>query len=288
MKTENSSNKQERMTNEQAYEQRLLDVLSYHQPGEASQINNQSAKFCVINGNAKDISWVQAGDELNEALERIYKDNREDCFVSISEFKGEKLNENYVASIKIFYIKLRKTERFNPSTTDEGRNIILKYCQERGFPTPTVIIYDGNEYILKWILKEPLNSIFSLDLWTKVQEFLSERFFYLLDDRCYLEDRNNPKKKFIEAHSHATAILRVPGFLNSQANGFETRIIFNSGIKYSTGEVAIKLDLSRDEIEQYRGTKELARGYSHKKNSSPDSCVRINFNNKKKQRRRRN
>ena len=32
MKTENSSNERERMTDEQAYEQRLLDVLSYHPP----------------------------------------------------------------------------------------------------------------------------------------------------------------------------------------------------------------------------------------------------------------
>ena len=273
------------MTSEQANEQGLSDIFAYHQPLETSQ---NETKICVIHKNRENISWLTAGDELRETIKRLKEDNNSDCWVSISEFRSEKLNENYVASIKIFYIKLRKTERFNPSTIDEGKNIILKYCQERRLPTPTVIIYDGNEYILKWILKEPLNGIFSLDLWKKVQEFLSERFFSLLDDRYYLEDRNNPKKKFIEAHSQATAMLRVPGFLNSQANGFETRIIFNSGIKYSTGEVAIKLDLSRDEIEQYRGTKELARGYSHKKNSSPDSCVRINFNNKKKQRRRRN
>ena len=276
MKTENSSNTQERMTDEQAYEQRLLDVLSYHQSGEASQINNQDAKFCVVNGNAKNISWVKAGDEINEALERIYKDNREDCFVSISEFKGEHLNEDYVASIKIFYIKLRKTERFNPSTTDEGKNIILEYCRECGIPTPTVIIYDGNEYILKWILREPLNGIFSLKLWRTVQKFLAERFFSLLDDRYYLEDRNTPKQKFIEAHSQATAMLRVPGFLKTyQTQGAdlfspkqEVRVIFSSGITYSTGEIVAKLYLSIWDIEQYRDAKEWARGYMPKKSPS--------------------
>lgn len=275
MKTENNSNKQERMTDEQAYEQRLLDVLSYHQPSESSRINNQDAKFCVINGNAKNISWVKAGDELNEVLERIYKDNNEDCFVSISEFKGEKLNENYVASIKIFYIRLRKTERFNPSTTDEGKNIILEYCQERKLPTPTVIIYDGNEYILKWILREPLNGTFSLKLWKTVQKFLAERFFCLLDDRFYLNDGRSPKEKFVEAYGYATAMLRVPGFLNSQTKGAdlfnskqEVRIIFNSGITYLTSEVAIKLHLSLWEIEQYRDAKEWARGYLPKKASS--------------------
>ena len=279
MKIENSSNKQERMTDEQAYEQRLLDVLSYHQPGEASRINNnlnnKDAKFCVVNGNAKNISWVKAGDELNEALERIYKDNNEDCFVSISEFRSERLNENYVASIKIFYITLRKTERFNPSTTDEGRNIILEYCRECGIPTPTIIIYDGNEYILKWILREPLNGISSLKLWRTVQKFLAERFFCLLDDRYYFEGRNNPKKKFIESHSQATAMLRVPGFLKTyQTQGadlfspkHEVRVIFNSGIAYATGEIALELNLSIWDIEQYRDAKELAGVvYAHKKN----------------------
>ena len=180
------------------------------------------------------------------------------------------------------YIKLRKTERFNPSTTDEGRNIILEYCRECGIPTPTIIIYDGNEYILKWILREPLNGIFSLKLWETVQKFLAERFFSLLDDRYYLEDRNNPKKKFIEAHSQATAMLIVPGFLNSQAQGAdlfsskqEVRVIFSTGITYTTGEIAAKLHLSIWEIEQYQDAKEGARGYEHKKISSPDSCVRI-------------
>ena len=276
MKTENSSNKRERMTDEQAYEQRLLDVLSYHQPGEASQINNQDAKFCIVNGNAKNISWAKAGDELNEALERIYKDNSEDCFVSISEFKGEKLNENYVASIKIFYIKLRKTEKFNPSTIDEGQNIILEYCREHGIPTPTVIIYDGNEYILKWILREPLNGIFSLKLWRTVQKFLAERFFCLLDNRFYFNDGHSPKEKFVEAHSHETAMLRVPGFLKTyQTQGAdlfspkqEVRVIFNSGIAYTTGEIALKLYLSTWEIEQYRDAKEWARGYMPKKSPS--------------------
>ena len=286
MKVQNS-NEQERMTDEQAYEQqRLLDVLSYHQPSESSRINNQDAKFCVINGNAKNISWVKAGDELNEVLEHIYKDNREDCFVSISEFKGEKLNENYVASIKIFYIRLRKTERFNPLTTDEGKNIILEYCQERKLPTPTVIIYDGNEYILKWILREPLNGIFSLKLWKTVQKFLAERFFCLLDDRFYFNDGHSPKEKFVEAHSYPTAMLRVPGFLKTyQTQGAdlfspkqEVCVIFNSGIAYTTGEIALKLNLSIWDIEQYNITEKLKSGQeviAIKKIYSPLSCVRI-------------
>ena len=105
-----------------------------------------------------------------------------------------------------------------------------------------------------------------------------------LDDRYYLDDGNSPKNKFIEAHSYATAMLRVPGFLNSQTKGAdlfnpkqEVQVIFNSGITYITSEVARKIHLSVWEIEQYRDAKEWARGYLHKKISSPVSCVRIIF-----------
>ena len=97
-----------------------------------------------------------------------------------------------------------------------------------------------------------------------------------MDDRYYLEDRNNPKKKFIEAHSQATAMLRVPGFLKThQTQGadlfspkHEVCVIFNSGIAYTTGEISLKLNLSIWDIEQYRDAKEWARGYMPKKSPS--------------------
>ena len=260
------------MTSEQANEQGLSDIFAYHQPLETSQ---NETKICVIHKNRENISWLTAGDELRETIKRLKEDNNSDCWVSISEFRSEKLNENYVASIKIFYIRLRKTEKFNPSTQDEGKNIVLEYCREREIPTPSLIIYDGNEYCLKWILREPLNDNHSLKLWKTVQRFLSERFFYILDDRYYLDDRNSLKNRFIEAHSDATAMLRVPGFLNSQTKGAdlfnpkqEVQIIFNSGITYITSEIAVKLHLSVWEIEQYRDAKEWARGYLPKKSPS--------------------
>lgn len=256
------------MTSEQANEQGLSDIFAYHQPLETSQ---NETKICVIHKNRENISWSSAGDELRETIKRLKDDNNSDCWVSISEFRSEKLNENYVASIKIFYIRLRKTEKFNPSTQDEGKTIILKYCRKREIPAPSLIIYDGNEYCLKWILSEPLNNNHSLKLWKTVQRFLSERFFYILDDRYYIDDGNSPKNRFIEAHSDATAMLRVPG-LNSQTRGAdlftpkqEVQVIFNSGITYITSEIAIKLHLSVWEIEQYREAKEWARGYLSKK-----------------------
>ena len=112
-------------------------------------------------------------------------------------------------------------------------------------------MHDGNEYILKWILREPLNGIFSLDLWKKIQRFLSERFFCLLDDRFYFNDGHSPKEKFVDAHSQATAMLRVPGFLKTQrtqgvdlfSSKQEVRVIFSSGITYTEGEIAANLYL---------------------------------------------
>ena len=280
MKVENI-NLNEIMTSEQANEQGLSDIFAYHQPLETSQ---NDTKICVVHKNRENISWTSAGDGLRETIKCLKEDNNSDCWVSISEFRSEKLNENYVASIKIFYIRLRKTEKFNPSTQNEGKNIILEYCREREIPTPSLIIYDGNEYCLKWILREPLNDYHSLKLWKTVQRFLSERFFCILDDRYYLDDRNSPKNRFIEAHSDATAMLRVSGFLNSQTKGAdlfnpkqEVQVIFNSGITYITSEIAIKLHLSVCEIEQYRDAKEWAKGYLHKKISSPVSRVRIIF-----------
>ena len=113
-----------------------------------------------------------------------------------------------------------------------------------------------------------------------------------MDNRYYLEDRNNPKKKFIEAHSQVTAMLRVPGFQKTyQTQGadlfsskHEVSVIFSNGITYTTGEIVAKLNLSIWEIEQYRDDKEWYGVYAHKKNISPFSYVRIitKINNKHK------
>jgi len=85
-------------------------------------------------------------------------------------------------------VRLPKTEKFNPSSIIEGKNLILKYCEDYKIQTPSVIIYDGNEYCLTWILKEPLNGWGAVRLWKKVQGFLAEKFFYFLDKWLYIYD----------------------------------------------------------------------------------------------------
>ena len=92
-------NDNKRMTIEQANEQCLSDIFAYHQPLEASQ---NDTKICVVHKTWENISWTNAGDELIEKIRHLKDDNNSDCWVSISEFRSERLNENYVASIKIF------------------------------------------------------------------------------------------------------------------------------------------------------------------------------------------
>lgn len=268
----NSNNESKKITSDEARKQREI-ALAYYQ----SENLQSDKKVCVgfVCSGRKKILWKKLGNELNEALERIYKDNYEDCFVSISEFKEERLNEDSVASIKVFYVRLPKTEKFNSSSIIEGKNLILKYCEDYKIQTPSVIIYNGNEYCLKWILKEPLNGWGAIRLWKKVQGFLAEKFFYLLDEKFYIEDNNSPKKKFVDAHCNVTAMLRVPGFLNNQTKGvdlfnpkFETQIIFSSERHYVVGEIVFKMDLPKYSILEYRELKEEAGGYLTKKTSS--------------------
>ena len=135
-------------------------------------------------------------------------------------------------------------------------------------------MHDGNQYILKWILIDPLEGKY-LEVWKQIQRYLAERFFRLLDGGYYLDDEHSPKRKFIEAHTNATAMLRVPGFLNNRTvelNLFtyneETRLIYSLGHKYGASEMALSLYLSKWEIEQYRNTKKRCGGYLHKKKFS--------------------
>lgn len=101
---------------------------------------------------------------------------------------------------------------------------------------------------------------------------MAEKFFYLIDEKFYLEDNNSPKKKFVDAHCNVTAMLRVPGFLNSQTSGvdlfnskFETQIIFSSEHHYVVGEIVFKMDLPKYSILEYRNLKEEVGGYLTKK-----------------------
>lgn len=262
-----NDSKNARMTNQQAQEQRECDVLAYHQ----SENLQSDTRVCVKFGTSG-LQWVKAGDELRETLKWLNEDNDKDCLVSISEFKGERFNESSVELMKIFYIKLYTTKKFRPSTKEEGRNVILEYCSANAIPEPSVIVHDGNQYILKWILIDPLEGKY-LEVWKQIQRYLAERFFRLLDGGYYLDDEYSPKRKFIEAHTNATAMLRVPGFLNNRTvelNLFtyneETRLIYSSVHKYGASEMAVRLYLSKWEIEQYRNTKKRCGGYLPKKN----------------------
>lgn len=265
-----NDSKNARMTNEQAQAQRECDVFAYHQ----SENLQSDTRVCVKFGTSG-LQLVKAGDELRDAIKWLNEDNDKDCLVSISEFRGEKLNESYVELIKIFYVKLYATKKFRPSTKEEGRKIILDYCEANSIPEPSLIVHDGNNYILKWILRGPLDGKY-LEVWKLIQRYLAERFFKLLDGGFYLDDENSPKRKYIGAHTNATAMLRVPGFLNNRTvelNLFtyyeETQLIYSSGQRYSASEIAVRLYLSKREIEQYRSVKERCRGYMPKKKRKP-------------------
>lgn len=265
-----NDSKNARMTNEQAQAQRECDVLAYHQ----SENLQSDTRVCVKFGTSG-LQWVKAGDELRDAIKWLNEDNDKSCLVSISEFKGERFNENSVELMKIFYVKLYATKKFRPSTKEEGRQIILDYCEANAIPVPSVIVHDGNHYILKWILREPLEGKY-LEVWKQVQKYLAERFFKLLDSGYYFDDENSPKRKYIVAHTNATAMLRVPGFLNNRTvelNLFthfeETCLIFSSGQRYGASEMAVRLYLSKWEIAQYRNVKERCRGYMPKKKRKP-------------------
>ena len=265
-----NDNKNARMTNQQAQAQRECDVLAYHQ----SENLQNDTRVCVKFGTSG-LQWVKAGDELRDTIRWLNEDNDKDCLVSISEFKGERLNESSVGLMKIFYVKLYTTKKFRPSTKEEGKTTILDYCEANAIPAPSLIVHDGNNYILKWILRDPLEGKY-LEVWKQIQRYLAERFFRLLDNGYYLDDENSPKRKFIEAHMNATAMLRVPGFLNSRTvelNLFtyyeETQLIYSSGQRYSASEIAVGLYLSKWEIEQYRSAKERCGGYLLKKKNKP-------------------
>ena len=258
-------NEQIRMNAEQAQEQRQLDVLAYHQPLNASEAK---AKVFIEYGNREYNAWEGTGDKIRDMLMWLYDwANYKDCYVSISEYSGEKLDELHVERVKIFYVKLHQTENFNPSTSEEGKNIILEYCRKHNVPTPSLIVYDGNEYVLKWLLTGALEAR-SLPLWKHVQERLAHKFFYVLDNPLIAEEEH---KNYVEAHKDATVMLRVPGFLNNETQGVdlfhpkqEVRIIFSSERRYSVGEIARAMHMRKSDIERYREVKAYCGGYKRK------------------------
>lgn len=268
-------NKNLKNADKQAIEQLLSVMFSCRQLKAASKNSQEDSKICVIYGNSKNFSWFGAKDELESALKSLYESNGKDCRISIAEFRGEKFGQNYVASIKAFYLKLPKTKKFNPSTTNDGVKMILDYCKVYKLPIPSIILYDGNEYCLAWILKESMNGCSSVGLWKKIQTFLAERFFYFLDEGLYVHDGESLTDRFVEAHCQVTAMLRVPGFLNTQTKGVDlfnaeqkVQIVFNSEKRYDTGEIVFKLRLPKYKILEYRKAKESANGYLPKKSTS--------------------
>jgi len=186
-----SENKKIKLVDEQAFQEFLSVMFSCLQ----LENSRKDSKICVTYRNAKNFSWFKAGDELEVALKSLYESKEKDCWISIAEFSEERRDQNYVASIKAFYLRLPKTRKFNPTTKDDGLNMILDYCEAYKLPTPSVIIYDGNEYCLMWILKEPLGGGYSsVELWKKIQSFLAERFFYFLDEGLYIYDEKIYRK----------------------------------------------------------------------------------------------
>ena len=87
-------------------------------------------------------------------------------------------------------------KKFRPSTKEEGKKIILDYCEANAIPAPSLIVHDGNQYILKWILIDPLEGKY-LEVWKQVQKYLAELFFRLLDCGYYPDDENSPKRKYL-------------------------------------------------------------------------------------------
>lgn len=251
----------------QAHKELKLDVPAYHQSVRASE---PESKICIAFGNLKNISWKKS-DELEETLRRLSEENNRDCYVSISEYCGEIRSKKYIKSIKIFYVRLLKNEKFNPSTPSEGVNLILEHCRKNDIPKPTIIVYDGNEYCVKWVIREPLEAKY-LRLWQHLQERLAHKFFYVLNSYGLMEaEMKRRYENYVEAHKDATVMLRVPGFLNNETMGVdlfhpkqEVRVVFSSERRFSVGEFARELHLNKSEVLRYREIKADCGGYRRK------------------------
>ncbi len=207
-----------RLTYEQATEQRRLDVCAYH----------QGANVFVAYGNLNNVKFWRIGSE-----QWLDMNKDRDCWVSLGEYADHKLS-----LIPLFYVKTQSLKDYDH------------------VPTPSLITYDGEEYCLKWILREPITAR-HLKLWQTLQTMLATR---------YCEDYQDCKErdKFIDRHKSEYAMLRVPGFLNT-STGQDTRVIFCSGLRYDVLEMAMKLELSKHEAERYRMVKSSTFGYQLKR-----------------------
>ena len=202
-----------RLTYDQATEQRRLDVYAYH----------QGANVFVAYGNLNNAKFWRIGSEqcLNMNRDR-------DCWVSLGEYA-----EHNLSLIPLFYVKTQSIKDYDH------------------VPTPSLITYDGEEYCLKWILREPIAAR-NVELWQMLQAMLARRFCKGID----FGEQDN----FVDKHKNVYEMLRVPGFLNTRT-GQDTQVIFSSGLTYDVLEIALKLELSKHEAEHYRRIKEITLGY---------------------------
>ena len=172
------------------------DVLSYFDQKcvvrQRVNGNNVDTEAKVLLQQGENEIWVDGGTDLKMSLlprleysseyQRMHSQDDKDeyeedeyekgnCCVSIADFKEGEFTEAGLCFIKVCYIILPNMQIFKDSSRDEVVDIILKHCETRYIPKPTLMLSYGHDIILKWVFKTPLPAQY-LPVWKQLQSFL--------------------------------------------------------------------------------------------------------------------
>lgn len=200
-----------------------FDPMCFHKP--------RRTWVCLAYRNNEDHwhqDWVPTW-KLNGHLKTL--NLRRDLWISQAEFTARIRDIDHVACLQSSFIDLdwKKSELYiqgkicDPEMP-EAVEMLIQHCHKVKLPIPSVIVFSGNGFHVKWIYNKALPAK-ALKRWNAVQQNLCKKLSIFGADSSALD---------------AARVLRVPCTINTKwnVNDPHVRVVFTSCCEYKFDDIA--------------------------------------------------
>jgi len=194
--------------------------------------------LCKKNGKPHQDSFLV--HKMPEVLALI--DRKIDSWISQNDFFRPNRRVVNLLSINTCFIDLDTyhTDHYKNAKPEKICGDILRYCEDNGFPLPSLILFSGRGLQIKWIFEKPLTPK-ALPRWNCVQKYLTGYFEYFGADKMARD---------------ASRVLRLERTVNTRS-GEIVRILYPQNIddtqKYTFDYLAdIFLPWTREELREFK------------------------------------
>lgn len=200
--------------------------------------------------------------DKNKYRQRSYKSSeldlvkeyvgKEDVFISQGIFYRYSRKQEHLKQIGLNFVDLDcyKNPYFKKMAKEELLKVILLFCRHQNILTPSVVVYSGNGFQLKWFYEKPLIAQ-ALPRWQAVQKYLIKKFESLNSDPVARD---------------CSRVFRLEGSINSKT-GNKVEVLYNSELRYDFEFICEEfLPVLRSELEAKKKKKEALKKTKEKRN----------------------